>query len=102
MSKHKNLKINNKDLGTLIVCAVRYTLPRETYMPSLVQDIARPHLASMESKDLKIIARDINEAQEEAIRTNRNMLGNPQIDTPAWLTFRAEIEQVFRTRGETT
>jgi|LSQX01.2.fsa_nt_gb hypothetical protein len=98
MSKHKNLKINNKDLGTLLICAIRYTLPRETYMPSLVQDIARPHLASLENKDLKIIARDITEAEQEVTKGRTHSMGDPRIDSPAWLAFREEIKQILKSR----
>ena len=32
------LKQTDEDFGTICVCAVRYCLCRQTYMPSLVQD----------------------------------------------------------------
>ena len=49
------------DFGTICVCAVRYSLGRMTYMPSLVQKFVMDHLRFMPETCLYVIARDVEE-----------------------------------------
>lgn len=37
-----SIKVDEQDFGTVCVCALRYAMGRETYMPSLVRDFVRP------------------------------------------------------------
>lgn len=38
----------NEDFGTILICAVRYSLGRQTYMPGLVQGYIRPLLPCLD------------------------------------------------------
>ena len=53
-----NVKINQDDFGTLCICAIRYCQGRRTYMPSLVQDIIRPHLSELNDKTIGVMVQD--------------------------------------------
>lgn len=96
MSKDKWPTISNKSLGTLIVCAIRYSLGRQTYMPSLVQDISRSYLQNLDINDLKTIMRDITEAK------TRNRLGDLRIDAPGWIRLNTAVAEEICKRGGTT
>ena len=50
------IDISQEDFGTLCICALRYCHGRQTYMPSLVQEIVQNHFKDLSEKDLKIIA----------------------------------------------
>lgn len=52
------IDISQNDFGTLCVCALRYCHGRQTYMPSLVQQIVMAHFKDLSDRDLKIIAND--------------------------------------------
>lgn len=41
----------NNDFGAVLICAVRYCIGRQTYMPGLVIDFIRPLLSKLDSKD---------------------------------------------------
>lgn len=56
----------NEDFGTILICAVRYALGRQSYMPGLVQDYIRPILPSLDKKTLSVMQRDIEEAARDA------------------------------------
>ena len=48
-----------RDFGTVCGCAVRYSLGRQTYIPSLVQQFIISNLNLIDSYSLMVIARDI-------------------------------------------
>ena len=56
--------MNSSDLNTLCVCAFRYALGRNTYMPSLIVDILTKELPELESATKEIMAREIRWAIE--------------------------------------
>ena len=45
----------NNDFGAVLICAVRYCIGRQTYMPGLVIDFIRPLLPKLDSKTLTVI-----------------------------------------------
>lgn len=45
--KLKSVSIN-EDFGTILICAVRHSIGRRSYMPGLVQDYIRPILPSLD------------------------------------------------------
>ena len=53
-----NIDIKQEDFGTLCVCALRYCHGRQTYMPSLVQQIVTAHFKDLSDRDLQVIADD--------------------------------------------
>ena len=79
-----------RDFGTVRGCAVRYSLGRQTYMPSLVQQFINRNLKQIDSYSLAIMARDIKEAPS---------YGNETIDKPGWMNFLAVLEKELKDRG---
>ena len=91
-SKMKTTKIEQEDLGTLMICAIRYCHGRETYMPSLVQDICNAYLQDISDKDLQVMIDDC------VFQGNMNMYGDPVIDKPGWIRFHEKLEEEKRRR----
>lgn len=79
----------SNDFGAVLICAVRYCIGRQTYMPELVINFTRPLLSKLDDKTLYVMARDIAEADN---------LGNAEIDTPMWAAFLGEIEKERKRR----
>ena len=86
------IEISQEDFGTLCICALRYCHGRRTYMPSLVQGIARSHFKDLPEKSLKVIADD-NEYQA------RFDLWGDACDRHSWLDFYADLK-AFMERSE--
>ena len=63
----------NEDFCTILICAIRYCLGRQTYMPSLVTDFIRPLLPFLDNKTLGIMEKDIRSAES---------YGDEHIDKP--------------------
>lgn len=80
MDKPK-IDIEDDDFQTILNCAVRYSLGRQTYMPHLVVNYIKPLLPYLDNRTLYVFKRDI----EEAIDDDRT--GNPNIDRPIWVNF---------------
>lgn len=80
----------DRDFGTVCGCAVRYSLGRQTYMPSLVQQFINRNLKQIDSYSLAVMARDIKEAPS---------YGNESIDKPGWMNFLAMLEKELKNRG---
>ena len=85
----------NDNFSTICLCAMRYVLGRETYMPGLVQNYIKAHINEINSATIAIMIRDIDEA--DYIRTYRTAsdtlytvdgLGSTTIDRPGWERFR--------------
>lgn len=79
--------IRQDDLDTLILCAFRYAIGRQTYMPSLVQRITLTHLEQVAPGTRATIAREI----DDHIRTYKN--AGSEEDTAGWLAFRDKMEE---------
>ena len=92
MSKRKRIMIDITDdsagyFGTVLNCAVRYCIGRETYMPGLVTDWIMGHCSGvLKEKTLFVMKRDIDES------TARNALGW-ECDVKTWQEFRRWIVQ---------
>ena len=81
----------DEDFCTILICAIRYCLGRQTYMPSLVTDFIRPLLPYLDNKTLNIIEKDIRVAES---------YGNETIDKPIWVRFLDDIEHEISRRKE--
>ena len=81
----------DEDFGTVLVCAVRYCIGRQTYMPSFVIDFIRPLLPYLDDKTLSIIKLDITCAES---------YGDEKIDKPVWMRFLSDIEQEIELRED--
>lgn len=75
-------EIDSRTLETLLLCATRYSLGRQTYMPSLVQEICKSYANFLSEPFLTKLATEI--AEEYSIRGN---LG-ADFDTRDWLNFK--------------
>ena len=80
----------DRDFGTICICAVRYALGRETYMPSLVQQFVIRNLNLIDGYSLAVMARDVKEAPS---------YGNETIDKPGWMNFLAVLGKELKDRG---
>lgn len=91
------------DFGTICLCAMRYALGRQTYMPGLVQDYIRAHIGEIGKGTIEIMIRDINEADrvtEHRLSDGKTMrydhLGDTTIDRPGWEKFRAFLTEKLK------
>lgn len=80
-----SIKVDEQDFGTVCVCALRYAMGRETYMPVLVRDFVRPLLNLFSDKTLSVMIMDC----EDQARLNK--WGNDLIDKPSWLRWKQEL-----------
>lgn len=80
------LKVDEQDFGTICVCALRYAMGRETYMPSLIRDFIRPLLPKLCDKILSVMLNDCDDQQR------CGNYGNERIDKPGWLEWKKELE----------
>ena len=79
-----------RDFGTVCGCAVRYSLGRQTYMPSLVQQFVIRNLNLIDGYSLAVMVRDVKEAPS---------YGNETIDKPGWMNFLAVLEKELKNKG---
>lgn len=77
---------NDDDLQVILICAVRYSLGRATYMPGLVTGWIMGHCKGKLTKNTKsVMVSDIDEARK------RNALGM-DCDVRTWLKFYAWLK----------
>lgn len=84
------IDISQEDFGTLCICALRYCHGRQTYMPSLVQEIVQNHFKDLSEKDLKIIAED------ERFQREMNLWGS-KFDRLDWDNFYFALNEFRQT-----
>lgn len=72
----------DEDFGTVLVCALRYCIGRQTYMPSFVIDFIRPLLPDLDNRTLKVMINDIKYAES---------YGDEHIDKPVWMRILDDI-----------
>ena len=84
----------NKNFETILLCAVRYAIGRQTYMPSMVIDYITPLLSHLSYNTLGLIANDITEYGKYY-----GGLGDDKIDRPYWLNFKRKILAEMERRG---
>lgn len=85
----------DKNFETILLCAVRYAIGRQTYIPSLVIDYITPLLPYLSEDALKLIADEIIERY-----TYEGALGDEKIDKPYWIKFLREIRLEIGGRNE--
>lgn len=89
----------DKDTGTIAICAVRYALGRQTYMPDIVQKWVMRHPEIVDASVKEVMLRDISDAdhineykREDVSVLRLDGLGDTRIDRPGWLKFKAWLE----------
>lgn len=102
--KRKSITIKGDDVsefGALMICAVRYAIGRQSYMPSLVQGFIMRYPQAVTVNVKETILRDIEENDkitEHDLGDGKKMtidhLGDTKIDRPGWLKFREWLENL--------
>lgn len=87
----------DKNFETILLCAVRYSIGRKSYMPSLVIDYITPILPYLSDNTLRLIADEITE-----YGAYKGGLGDEKIDRPYWEQFLRNIRVEMEKRHETT
>ena len=85
----------DKNFETILLCAVRYAIGRQTYIPSLVIDYITPLLSYLSDDILRLIANEIIEHD-----TYEGGLGDEMIDRPYWEQFLRKIRLEIGGRNE--
>ena len=85
----------DKNFESILICAVRYAIGRQTYIPSLVIDYITPLLPYLSENTLRLIANEITEHD-----TYEGGLGDEKIDRPYWKQFLREIRLEIGGRHE--
>ena len=70
------------ETGTILICALRYCVGRQTYMPGLVIDWAKRHWEELKPNDQNPIKKEV----EEIFESDRYLGDRCDIET--WLNFR--------------
>lgn len=83
-TEQKTLKINESNLHCLILCALRYTLGRQTYMPSVIIQIVKDNLENLSDNTLQKIADEIGD-----YLIDESSLSDEELDK--WFMCRADI-----------
>lgn len=91
----------DSNLESILICAVRYALGRETYMPKLVQDWIMAHPELLSENGVAVMIRDINDKDHiyEVNGRKYDSLGSTAIDRPGWLYFRGWLMDLKKERG---
>ena len=97
MAKNEQLSVSvdfaTQDLGTLCICAIRYCMGRQTYMPDLVRGIVRGLLPTLDDKDIGVLYDDC------LFQERTHQWGDEHIDKPGWLAWKAELEAEKKRRA---
>lgn len=93
--KCPELNISDDNFGLILNCAVRYSLGRQTYIPSTVIDFITPLLPYLNDKTLWCFDQDITEQEYTG------GYGDLQIDKPKWMQFHTDIRSERTKRGHT-
>lgn len=83
----------NKDFEAVLLCAIRYCIGRQTYMPSLVIDYITPLLSELSDNCLRLMQDEINERG-----IYKDGLGDEKIDRPYWEQFNEKITDEMKGR----
>lgn len=87
------IAIEQEDFGTLCICALRYCHGRQTYMPSLVQEIVSEHFQDLDNRSLSVIAND------EKFQREMNLWGD-SFDRVCWDNFYKVLKEFRQERSE--
>lgn len=81
------------DFESILICAVRYSIGRRTYMPSIVCSYITQLIPRLSLKSLSVIERDILDAEKFGY-------GDEKIDKPVWMKFLDEIKNEIERRNQ--
>lgn len=78
------IDIDQDDFGILCICAVRYCMGRQTYMPDLVRGIVKQHISELSNRDVRVMLEDSK---------SQWCFGDERIDKPGWIEWRKLLEE---------
>lgn len=87
------MELTKEQFGILAICALRYSMGRQTYMPSCVRSIVKPHLSTLSDRDISLMLKD---CEDQARYGN---YGNEAIDKPGWLEWYALVREEYDKRN---
>ena len=87
----KHISPTDEDFGLILNCAVRYSIGRQTYMPTAVCDFITPLIPGLSNRTLWCLEKDIAEADS---------YGDEKIDKPVWMNFLASVRNEIKRRQE--
>ena len=88
------IDIKDEDFGAVLICAVRYCLGRQTYMPGLITGYITPLLPHISDKTLRCMETDLSKPDLYG------GFGNEKIDEPIWIKFRNNVQEEIQRRKE--
>ena len=88
----KKYTLDEQDFGTICVCALRYAMGRETYMPDLVLDFVRPLLPELPDKTIGVMVNDCD------FQRRYENYGDNRIDKPGWLEWERDVREEYQRR----
>ena len=85
----------DKDFQAILICAVRYSIGRRTYMPELVTRYIKPLLSCLSDNTLAVMRRDVEEP-------GTSMIGSygDECDRETWMRFLGKIKEEQERRKE--
>ena len=86
-----------QDFETMLICAMRYAIGRESYMPSIVIDYIRFLLPQLSTNTLFIMQRDIREEAERYKRNEWELYMRNE-----WLALADNIDKEYAKKKEMT
>lgn len=90
------IELDDDDFGAILNCAVRYSIGRQSYMPSLVIRYITPLLPHISKKTLEVFKQDYENKKADEEINGFPMFGNSTLWDKFYVNVCAEIER--RTR----
>ena len=87
------IDLSDDDFGLVLNAAVRYSIGRQTYMPSVVIGFITPLLPYLNNKTLHCFDQDVVEAKYYG------GYGNENLDKPYWMRFLEAVRAEETARG---
>lgn len=96
MATSKNMvDATTDDFASMMVCAVRYALGRQSSMPGIVIGFITPLLPVLSDKAIGCLERDVRDPMTYGCGS----YGDEKIDKPGWMRFLAALEEERKKRG---
>lgn len=89
----------DRDLEDIFISAIRYSIGRQTYMPSIVIGYINPKLQYLSDRFLEVTKKDI---EDQAVYGGKNPYGDPSIDKPVWDKFYHNVVDEIKKRKDIT
>ena len=94
VSEPISIDIKDEDFGAVLICAVRYCLGRQTYMPGLIIGYVTPLLPHISDNTLRCMETDLSKPDLYG------GFGHEKIDEPIWIKFRCNVQEEIQRRKE--